>query len=132
MHLTMAAAADNRGYEKTDGVIDGFGLVCDRGLRSVKRACCNSPRALRACPLVGSRTFKTSDGLRRSTIGKSGDSSGLLRSHTCFNRLDLPPYEDYESSEKKIAFCYRVRFLPLLACSCQLGMTQTEGFRFVS
>ncbi|KAI9435078.1 hypothetical protein H4582DRAFT_1972700, partial [Lactarius indigo] len=24
--------------------------------------------------------------------------------HTCFNRLDLPPYEDYESLERKLRF----------------------------
>ena len=52
-------------------------------------------------------TFKDlegSDSTRRFTIEKSVDPNGLPRSYACFNRLDLPSYEDYESLERKLCF----------------------------
>lgn len=43
-----------------------------------------------------------SDGPRRFTIEKSGDPSQLPKSHTCFNRIDLPPYTSMEMMEQKL------------------------------
>ena len=37
-----------------------------------------------------------------STIGKRGESSKLSRSYSCFNRSDLPPYEDIKAFEDKL------------------------------
>lgn len=55
-------------------------------------------------PVNGFKDLQGSDGPRHFTIEKSGDPNGLPRSHTCFNRLDLPPYTDYESLESKLLF----------------------------
>lgn len=55
-------------------------------------------------PVNGFKDLQGSDGPRRFTIDKSGNPSQLPRSHTCFNRIELPPYEDYESLEKKLLF----------------------------
>ncbi len=33
------------------------------------------------------------------------DPNNLPHSHTCFNRPELPPYEDYEDTERKLCFC---------------------------
>lgn len=55
-------------------------------------------------PVNGFKDLQGSDGPRRFTIDKSGDPSQLPRSHTCFNRIELPPYEDLESLEKKLLF----------------------------
>jgi hypothetical protein len=35
---------------------------------------------------------------------------GCRGAHTCFNRLDLPPYEDYESLERKLRFAIECVF----------------------
>ena len=53
-------------------------------------------------PVNGFKDLQGSDGPRRFTIEKSGDPSQLPKSHTCFNRLDLPPYKDYASLEQKL------------------------------
>ena len=34
-------------------------------------------------------------GPRKFMISKCGDIDSLPRTHTCFNRLDLPPYLDF-------------------------------------
>jgi hypothetical protein len=53
-------------------------------------------------PVNGFKDLQGSDGPRRFTIEKSGDPSQLPKSHTCFNRIDLPPYKDYDSLEHKL------------------------------
>ena len=53
-------------------------------------------------PPIGFGDLQGSDGPRRFTIEKSGDSSQLPMSHMCFNKIDLPPYENYASLEQKL------------------------------
>jgi len=95
---------DYRGYEKTDRVIEWF-WTCLRSWPTERKArLLQFTTGTSRVPVNGFKDLQGSDGPRRFTIEKSGDPSGLPRSHTCFNRLDLPPYEDYESLEKKLRF----------------------------
>ena len=41
---------------------------------------------------------------REHGIEKVGKDSWLPRSHTCFNRLDLPPYKSYDQLVEKLTF----------------------------
>ncbi|KAJ3342352.1 hypothetical protein HDU93_002468 [Gonapodya sp. JEL0774] len=43
-----------------------------------------------------------SDGPRHFTVEKAGDPGQLPKSHTCFNRLDLPPYKSYDLLVQKL------------------------------
>ncbi|RKP11287.1 hypothetical protein BJ684DRAFT_22161 [Piptocephalis cylindrospora] len=43
-----------------------------------------------------------SDGPRRFTIERSGELTQLPKSHTCFNRIDLPPYKSYDVLVNKL------------------------------
>jgi hypothetical protein len=85
-------------------------------------------------PVNGFKDLQGSDGPRRFTIEKYGNASQLPRSHTCFNRLDLPPYRDYDSLEKKLSFAVEcVTFLfPLPHDGStdweSLFTRETEGF----
>ena len=45
-----------------------------------------------------------SNGPQRFCIEKVGKETWLPRSHTCFNRLDLPPYKSYEQLVEKMTF----------------------------
>jgi HECT-domain (ubiquitin-transferase) len=45
-----------------------------------------------------------SNGPQRFCIEKVGKETWLPRSHTCFNRLDLPPYRSYEQLSEKLTF----------------------------
>ena len=47
-------------------------------------------------PVGGFAELMGSNGAQRFCIEKVGKDSWLPRSHTCFNRLDLPPYKSYE------------------------------------
>ena len=48
--------------------------------------------------------FAGSNGPQRFCIEKVGKETWLPRSHTCFNRLDLPPYKSYEQLCEKLNF----------------------------
>jgi E3 ubiquitin-protein ligase NEDD4 len=102
---------DYRGYEKTDRVIEWF-WACLRSWPTERKArLLQFTTGTSRVPVNGFKDLQGSDGPRRFTIEKSGDPSGLPRSHTCFNRLDLPPYEDYESLERKLRFAIECVFL---------------------
>ena len=45
-----------------------------------------------------------SNGPQLFCVEKLGKESWLPRSHTCFNRLDLPPYKNYEQLVEKLTF----------------------------
>jgi len=62
-------------------------------------------------PVNGFKDLQGSDGPRRFTIEKSGDPSQLPKSHTCFNRIDLPPYRDYATLEHKLTLAVECVYL---------------------
>ena len=53
-------------------------------------------------PVNGFKDLQGSDGPRRFTIEKAGEVNQLPKSHTCFNRIDLPAYKSYEALEQKL------------------------------
>lgn len=98
------AYTDYRGYDKSDQVIEWF-WQCIRSWPTERKArLLQFATGTSRVPVNGFKDLQGSDGPRRFTIDKSGDPSQLPRSHTCFNRIELPPYEDYESLEKKLVY----------------------------
>ncbi|KAF9013244.1 hypothetical protein BDQ17DRAFT_1536926 [Cyathus striatus] len=95
---------DYRGYEKNDQVIEWFWKCIRSWPDERKSRLLQFTTGTSRVPVNGFKDLQGSDGPRRFTIEKSGDPNGLPRSHTCFNRLDLPPYQDYESLEQKLLF----------------------------
>lgn len=53
-------------------------------------------------PMNGFKELYGSNGLQSFTIEKWGTPENLPRSHTCFNRIDLPPYESYQDLRGKL------------------------------
>jgi hypothetical protein len=53
-------------------------------------------------PFEGFKALKGSSGPKKFNIELWGEPSSLPRSHTCFNRLDLPPYNSYEDLFEKL------------------------------
>ncbi|XP_045434568.1 E3 ubiquitin-protein ligase HECW1 isoform X3 [Pipistrellus kuhlii] len=53
-------------------------------------------------PYEGFAALRGSSGLRRFCIEKWGKITSLPRAHTCFNRLDLPPYPSYSMLYEKL------------------------------
>uniref|UniRef100_A0A2K6E5N7 E3 ubiquitin-protein ligase n=4 Tax=Cercopithecinae TaxID=9528 RepID=A0A2K6E5N7_MACNE len=55
-------------------------------------------------PIGGFAELIGSNGPQKFCIDKVGKETWLPRSHTCFNRLDLPPYKSYEQLREKLLY----------------------------
>ncbi|XP_057304153.1 E3 ubiquitin-protein ligase NEDD4-like isoform X3 [Hydractinia symbiolongicarpus] len=66
-------------------------------------------------PMNGFAELYGSNGPQRFAIERWGNAHQLPRSHTCFNRLDLPPYGSYHELREKL----------------RLAIENTEGFEGV-
>lgn len=116
-----AKNTDYRGYDEKDPVIQNFWKVRSIVLFIVNCSTVSNPvqcirtwdseqksRLLQFAtgtsriPVNGFKDLQGSDGPRRFTIEKSGEEGQLPKSHTCFNRLDLPPYKTYEALNAKL------------------------------
>uniref|UniRef100_A0A182VVC2 HECT-type E3 ubiquitin transferase n=1 Tax=Anopheles minimus TaxID=112268 RepID=A0A182VVC2_9DIPT len=53
-------------------------------------------------PMNGFKELYGSNGPQMFTIEKWGTSENYPRAHTCFNRLDLPPYENYMQLKERL------------------------------
>uniref|UniRef100_A0A8R1DLF9 E3 ubiquitin-protein ligase n=1 Tax=Caenorhabditis japonica TaxID=281687 RepID=A0A8R1DLF9_CAEJA len=53
-------------------------------------------------PMNGFRELYGSNGLQKFTIERWGSPDMLPRAHTCFNRLDLPPYTAFKELKSKL------------------------------
>lgn len=93
---------DYRGYETNDDVIQWFWKCVRSWPPERKSRLLQFATGTSRIPVNGFKDLQGSDGPRRFTIEKSGDPSQLPKSHTCFNRIDLPPYKDYASLEQKL------------------------------
>ncbi len=106
---------DYRGYTENDEVIQWFWKVLSF---SLLRLICKAVRTWDSeqkarllqfvtgtsrIPVNGFKDLQGSDGPRHFTVEKSGDPEQLPKSHTCFNRLDLPPYRSYEALVQKLS-----------------------------
>lgn len=93
---------DYRGYDMNDEVIQWFWKCIRSWPPERKSRLLQFATGTSRIPVNGFKDLQGSDGPRRFTIEKSGDPSQLPKSHTCFNRIDLPPYKDYASLEQKL------------------------------
>ncbi|OMH79887.1 E3 ubiquitin-protein ligase RSP5 [Zancudomyces culisetae] len=93
---------DYRGYTEADQVIQWF-WKCVREMDDEKRVrLLQFSTGTSRIPVNGFKDLQGSDGPRRFTIEKAGTIDSLPKSHTCFNRIDLPPYPDYETLIQKL------------------------------
>ncbi|KAI0259936.1 HECT-domain-containing protein [Gloeopeniophorella convolvens] len=93
---------DYRGYEVNDEVIQWFWQCVRSWPPERKSRLLQFATGTSRIPVNGFKDLQGSDGPRRFTIEKAGDPNQLPKSHTCFNRIDLPPYKDYASLEHKL------------------------------
>ncbi|KAK9459418.1 uncharacterized protein V1516DRAFT_687172 [Lipomyces oligophaga] len=93
---------DYRGYSESDEVIQWF-WKCVRSYKQEQRArLLQFTTGTSRIPVNGFKDLQGSDGPRRFTIEKAGETNALPKSHTCFNRVDLPAYKDYDSLVQKL------------------------------
>ncbi|BGP45810.1 hypothetical protein JCM10450v2_001640 [Rhodotorula kratochvilovae] len=95
---------DYRGYSKDDQLVRWFWQVIGTWDLEKKARLLQFTTGTSRVPVNGFKDLQGSDGPRRFTLEKSGEITQLPKSHTCFNRLEIPPYPNYEMLEQKLAF----------------------------
>lgn len=93
---------DYRGYQESDEVIKWFWKCITEWDNEQRARLLQFTTGTSRIPVNGFKDLQGSDGPRRFTIEKAGEIAQLPKSHTCFNRVDLPPYDDYESMRQKL------------------------------
>ncbi|KAI0431192.1 HECT-domain-containing protein [Xylaria sp. FL1042] len=93
---------DYRGYTENDEVIQFFWQTIRSWDGEQKSRLLQFATGTSRIPVNGFKDLQGSDGPRRFTIEKAGDVGNLPKAHTCFNRLDLPPYKSLEALQQKL------------------------------
>ncbi|KAI9329015.1 hypothetical protein DFJ73DRAFT_790954 [Zopfochytrium polystomum] len=93
---------DYRGYSENDEAIQLFWQAVSSWDNEKKANLLQFVTGTSRIPVNGFKDLHGSDGPRRFTIEKTGTLEQLPKSHTCFNRLDLPPYKSLDQLEKKL------------------------------
>ncbi|BEI87577.1 uncharacterized protein CcaverHIS019_0102950 [Cutaneotrichosporon cavernicola] len=93
---------DYRGYNPSDEVVDWFWKIVRSWPAERKSRLLQFTTGTSRIPVNGFKDLQGSDGPRRFTIEKAGEITQLPKSHTCFNRIDLPAYKTYEALEQKL------------------------------
>ncbi|MCJ1389209.1 hypothetical protein MMC18_002064 [Xylographa bjoerkii] len=93
---------DYRGYTEQDEVIKNFWTCIRSWDAEQKSRLLQFATGTSRIPVNGFKDLQGSDGPRRFTIEKSGSDKALPKSHTCFNRLDLPEYKTYDALSSKL------------------------------
>jgi len=93
---------DYRGYTESDEVIQWFWKCVKTWDSEKKSRLLQFTTGTSRIPVNGFKDLQGSDGPRRFTIEKAGDLTQLPKSHTCFNRIDLPPYKNYDTLVSKL------------------------------
>ncbi|KAK5171359.1 uncharacterized protein LTR77_004503 [Saxophila tyrrhenica] len=93
---------DYRGYTESDPVVQHFWKCIRTWDAEQKSRLLQFATGTSRIPVNGFKDLQGSDGPRRFTIEKSGEETQLPKSHTCFNRLDLPPYKSFDALQQKL------------------------------
>ena len=94
--------AEYRGYTKDDPTIQIFWKVVRTWEAEKKARLIQFVTGTSRIPVNGFKDLHGSDGPRRFTIEKTGNVDSLPKAHTCFNRIDLPPYPTAEILNAKV------------------------------
>ncbi|MCO5552380.1 hypothetical protein L7F22_005891 [Adiantum nelumboides] len=93
---------DYRGFTEKDEVVQWFWECVRAWPPERKSRLLQFATGTSRIPVNGFKDLQGSDGPRRFTIEKSGEVTQLPKSHTCFNRIDLPPYSSKTVLEEKL------------------------------
>ncbi|PNH38802.1 hypothetical protein VD0004_g8043 [Verticillium dahliae] len=93
---------DYRGYTESDEVVQFFWQTIRSWDGEQKSRLLQFATGTSRIPVNGFKDLQGSDGPRRFTIEKAGEVNNLPKAHTCFNRLDLPPYKNLEALQQKL------------------------------
>ncbi|KAJ3272680.1 hypothetical protein HDV01_005316 [Terramyces sp. JEL0728] len=92
-----------RGYKEDDEAVQLFWKAVQEWDSEKKSRLLQFVTGTSRIPVNGFKDLQGSDGPRKFTIEKTGEINALPKAHTCFNRLDLPPYKNFSALNQKLS-----------------------------
>ncbi|XP_065053634.1 E3 ubiquitin-protein ligase HECW2-like isoform X2 [Rhopilema esculentum] len=92
------------GYHDKHPVIQWFWKAVDSVNNEQRLRLLQFVTGTSSIPFEGFSALRGSTGPRKFTVDCWGDPAMLPRAHTCFNRLDLPPYRNFEELYEKLLY----------------------------
>lgn len=91
------------GYNDSHVIIQWFWIVIEQKFDNDQRLrLLQFVTGTSSIPYEGFEALRGSNGPRKFCIEKWGRPTSLPRAHTCFNRIDLPPYGSFEMLHEKL------------------------------
>ncbi|CAF0857734.1 unnamed protein product [Brachionus calyciflorus] len=90
------------GYNSTHQIVLWFWQAVDKFDNEQKLKLLQFVTGTSSIPYEGFAALRGSNGPRKFCIERWGTPDALPRAHTCFNRLDLPPYQNFETLFEKL------------------------------
>ncbi|MEE6490455.1 hypothetical protein FKM82_015884 [Ascaphus truei] len=90
------------GYHDTHIVVRWFWVAVERFNNEQRLRLLQFVTGTSSIPYEGFASLRGSNGPRRFCVEKWGKITALPRAHTCFNRLDLPPYPSFSMLFEKL------------------------------
>ena len=90
------------GYHDSHPVIRWFWTAVERFDNEQRLRLLQFVTGTSSVPYEGFAALRGSNGPRKFCIEKWGHVTALPRAHTCFNRLDLPPYTSFDMLFEKL------------------------------
>lgn len=101
--LLISESFNRGGYHDSDIIIQWFWIVIEQKFDNDQRLrLLQFVTGTSSIPYEGFEALRGSNGPRKFCIEKWGKPTSLPRAHTCFNRLDLPPYTSFETLYEKL------------------------------
>jgi hypothetical protein len=103
------------GYKETDDIVVWFWKAVENFDLELRARLLQFATGTSRVPMNGFAELHGSNGPQKFCLKRLGEPDSLPRSHTCFNRIDLPPYRSYHELKEKV----------------RLAIENTEGFEGV-
>ena len=91
------------GYHDSHSVINMFWQAVDKFDNEQRLRLLQFVTGTSSVPYEGFAALRGSNGPRKFCIEKWGSINALPRAHTCFNRIDLPPYTSFAMLFEKLS-----------------------------
>jgi len=96
------------GYSRADDIIESFWNTLKSFNKEEKTLFLKFVTGSNKVPLGGFALLQgTSEGVQQFSIHRAYDTNQLPTAHTCFNQLDLPPYESIDILKQKLLFAVK-------------------------
>ncbi|ORX83122.1 hypothetical protein BCR32DRAFT_243608 [Anaeromyces robustus] len=93
---------DYEGYNKYDITVINFWKCVTEFNKENRRKLLIFATGCSQIPITGFKDLQGNGNIQHFKLKNAGNTDELPKSHTCFNRIDIPPYKSYTQLKQKL------------------------------